>query len=158
MHALGCECDFWQLKRSRHLLYQRAYSNLHNNKKRKKKDSRRAQNDTRPKTNRHSKGTCRAITKAAGGVLQFLTSTDETWHSFVQRQAADLWVAIDEKDIAKVQQLISHGGVQITMTDDSIKGSTVRPLHQQTLASAGRARCVDKGLCCQSLLQVITWR
>ena len=79
---------------------------------------------------------------SASGVLRFLTSTDETWHSFVQRQATDLHVAIDEKDSTKVQELIAHGGVEMTMIDESIKGSTVRPLHRAAFAGDVDVMCV----------------
>ena len=70
---------------------------------------------------------------AAGGV-QFLTSTEETWDSFVQRQAADLHTAIDRKDSTKVQELITHGGADISMIDKSVEGSTVQPLHRAAFA------------------------
>ena len=48
----------------------------------------------------------------------------------MQRQAADLHAAIDEKDSAKVRELIARGGANISMIDESIEGSTVRCLHR----------------------------
>ena len=69
-----------------------------------------------------------------GGVLRFLASTNESWTSFVQRQAADLHSAIDKNDSEQVQRLIARGGADIGMIDESVNGSTVRPLHRGALA------------------------
>ena len=69
-----------------------------------------------------------------GGVLRFLASTNESWTSFVQRQAADLHSAIDKKDSQQVQTLIAQGGADISMIDESVDGSTVRPLHRGAFA------------------------
>ena len=71
---------------------------------------------------------------ATGGVLRFLASTNESWASFVQRQAADLHSAIDKNDSGQVQTLIAHGGADIGMIDESVDGSTVRPLHRSAFA------------------------
>ena len=71
---------------------------------------------------------------ADAGVLQFLSSTEEDWGSFVRRQAAGLHAAIDNEDSVKVCELIAQGGADISMIDESILGSTVRPLHRAAFA------------------------
>ena len=77
---------------------------------------------------------------ATGGVLRFLTSATEKWDSLAQRQAAGLHAAIDEMDSTKVWALIDHGEADISMIDESVKESTVRPLHRA--AFAGNAEVV----------------
>ena len=70
---------------------------------------------------------------ANGGKLRFL-STDETWETFVRRQATDLHAAIDEKNSVRVQELIARGGTDITTVDLSRKDSTVQCLHRAAFA------------------------
>ena len=61
------------------------------------------------------------------GSLHFLSSTDETWESFIERQTADLHAAIEEKNHAEVRNLFKDGGVHLNM---AVKpASTVLPVH-----------------------------
>ena len=71
---------------------------------------------------------------AENGALRFLRSTDESWNEFVRRQAADLHAAIDGKDGAKLRGLMASGAVDVQMIDESIDGSTARPLHRAAFA------------------------
>ena len=71
---------------------------------------------------------------ATGGELRFVASADETWETFVRRQGRELHSAIDEKNSARVRELIAHGATNITTVDLSSKDSTVQCLHRAAFA------------------------
>lgn len=71
----------------------------------------------------------------ASGNLRFLESTDEMWEMFIDRQAAALHVAIERRDLAKVQALFNHGSVHVRMIDKSREGSTAEALHRAAFAN-----------------------
>ena len=69
------------------------------------------------------------------GELRFLKSSDETWGSFVKRQASDLHAAVENRDSVKLQSMLSCGGVHIRMIDQGREESTAEALHRAAFAN-----------------------
>lgn len=58
------------------------------------------------------------------------------------RQAADLHTAIDRGDSEKLCELFKGGSVHIDMVDESVEGSSVRPLHRAAFSGNAKVMAV----------------
>ena len=85
---------------------------------------------------------CSIISFGKPGSLRFLQSNEESWPGFVQRQAAELHTAIEDRDFNRVDELLALGGVHIK---SMVGSSTILPLHRA--AFSGETQVVRTLLC-----------
>ena len=81
--------------------------------------------------------------QAVSSSLRYLTSVDEDWAAFIQRQSAALHHSIDAGDVESVRALFARGCVHISLraqlTESLSTETGVMPLHRSAHANSTNA-------------------